>query len=89
MGPPQIGERGPHVAGRDGVAPHVAEADRPPFQLLAAFGHEARPVGNLPQEGLDVGGEGSRGSLQQSQRGPSVQTPAPEPSLATYLPGSA
>ena len=77
MGSPKIGERGPHVGRRDGVAPQVAEACRPPFQLLAALGHEARPVGNLPQERLDVGGEGSRGSLQQSQRGPSVQTPAP------------
>ena len=67
MGPPQIGERGPHIAGRDGVAAEVAEEGRPPLQLLAALGHEARPVGNLPQEGLDVGGEGSRGSLQQSE----------------------
>ena len=59
MGKPQFGERRPHVAGRDGVAPEVAEARGPPFQLLATLGYEPRPIGNLAQEGLDVGGEGA------------------------------
>ena len=73
MGLPQIGERGTLVGRRDGVAAEVAETCRPPFQLLATFGHEPRPVGNLRKEGLDVGGQRSRGTLSQPQRGPSVQ----------------
>ena len=47
MGTPQFGECGPHVAGRDGVAPEVAEACGPPLELLATLGYEPRPIGNL------------------------------------------
>ena len=74
---PQFGERGPHVGWRDGVAPEVAAPRRPPFQLLATLSHQPRPISDLPQEGVDVGGQGARGSLRQPQRGPSVQAPAP------------
>ena len=35
----------------DGVAPQVAEARRPPFQLLATLGYQPRLIGNLSQEG--------------------------------------
>ena len=73
MGTPQFGECGPHVAGRDGVAPEVAAPGDPPLELLAPLRHKPGPVGDLPQEGGDVVSQGARGPLRQPQRGPSVR----------------
>ncbi len=72
---PQLGEGGPNVGWRNSVAPKVAEARRPPFQLLASLRHESRPIGDLAQERVDVRGQGARGSLRQLQGGASVQAP--------------
>ena len=65
---PQLDERVPHVGGRDGVAAEVAEAGRPPFELLGPLGHEPWPVGDLPQEGVHVGGDGAPGALALSRK---------------------
>ena len=44
MGPSQLGERGSHVSRRDGVPRGVAEARRPPVQLLVPLRHESRSI---------------------------------------------
>ena len=72
---PQLGENGPNVGWRDSLAPKVAEAGRPPFQLLAPLCHEPRPIGDLAQERVDVRSQGARRSLRQLHGGARVQAP--------------
>ncbi len=77
VGPPQVGESGSHVSRGDGVSAAVSEAGRPPIQLLPALRHETRPIGDLSQEGFDVGSKRPRGLPGQFQPDAGIEAPPP------------